>query len=115
MSYEQFVRSKRKPADKISMTNKQKDLVHFGILAVEEAGEVLGLIKKHVIYGKELDLTDVQLELGDLEFALEALRQTLYLDRDTILAMNQAKLNLRYKEGYSDEEALQRHDLTEGV
>jgi len=115
MSYEQFVRQKRKPADKINMSNTQKDLMHFGILAVEEAGEVLGLLKKHVIYGKELDLTDVQLELGDLEFALEALRQVLHLDRSTILAMNEAKLNLRYKQGYSDAEALQRNDLTEAV
>lgn len=114
-NYSDFVKSKRKPASNIQLTDKQKDLLHFGILAAEEAGEALGIIKKHCVYGKPLVRDDLLLELGDLRFALEALCQVLNTSLYEIESLNINKLSIRYKHGYSDQQALDRVDQTEAL
>lgn len=86
-------------------------LAHMAMLLTSEAGELCDAIKKHVIYGKELDLVNVVEELGDIEFALEGIRRVLFITRHTTLEYNITKLSKRYKKGkYSDEAAINRED-----
>ena len=50
-------------------------------------------------------------KLGDLEFYLEGLRQIFDLTREYVLEKNENKLNERYKEKYTDTEAVDRRDV----
>lgn len=74
---------------------------HFPVLhaaagVAGEAGEILDLIKKCVFTGKTLYTDEIIKELGDLEFYLEALRQTLHVSKDEILNQNWKKLSQRH-------------------
>lgn len=94
-----------------SLTASQVDLVHAVLGISGEAGELLDAVKKHAIYGKELDRENVIEELGDLEFYMEQLRQRLDIRREETLEHNMAKLGERYKgHRYSDEQAISRND-----
>ena len=93
-----------------SLTSDKCDLWHMTTGVCTEAGELLDAIKKHVIYGKSLDLNNVIEELGDLEFYLEGIRQALNLDRSDILEDNFNKLSVRYGKTYSDSGAINRAD-----
>ena len=111
--YSAFVESLKKPGEAIiaSLSPKKADLWHMGTLLAGEAGEALDAIKKHVIYGKELDFENVIEELGDVEFALAGIRNALGIDRDLVLATNHFKLSKRYLSGsYSDDQAKNRAD-----
>lgn len=98
------------------MTNEKLALIHAIMGISGESGELLDALKKAVMYNKPLDTANVVEKLGDLEFCLEALRQTLGIDRKDTLAHNIEKLtgaNGRYREGrYSDEAAQSRRDKT---
>lgn len=111
--YAAFVESLKKPGQAIidSLDPKKADLLHMSVLLADECGELVGALKKHCIYGKELDFKNVIEELGDIEFALSGIRTTLGIDRDRVLADNIFKLNKRYSSGsYSDEQAKARAD-----
>lgn len=76
-----------------------------------EAGELVDAIKKHVIYGKPLDLANVREEIGDLRFYLEDLCNVLDLNDQTIIQENINKLAKRYKDlTYSSGAAIERAD-----
>ena len=75
-----------------------------------EAGELLDAVKKHAVYGKEVDRENVVEELGDLEFYMEAIRSELGITREETLIHNMRKLGIRYKDGYSNEAAQERAD-----
>jgi NTP pyrophosphatase (non-canonical NTP hydrolase) len=85
--------------------------LHAAIGITEEAGEVAGVIKKHIIYRKPLDKKKLREELGDLRFYMEALCNLYDLDDQEILQENANKLAARYKElTYSDTAANARAD-----
>ncbi len=111
--YAAFVESLKKPGQAIidSLDPKKADLLHMSVLLADECGELVGALKKHCIYGKELDFANVIEELGDIEFALSGIRTTLGIDRERVLSDNVFKLNKRYSSGsYSDEQAKARAD-----
>jgi NTP pyrophosphatase (non-canonical NTP hydrolase) len=108
-----MVKTLAKPGEDIlpTLTPKRCEMLHMAGCIPEEAGEVFGIVKKHVFYNKPLDREKLVEELGDLEFYLEGLRQVCGLAREEILAANIAKLGKRY-EGfkYSDAAAQARAD-----
>lgn len=89
------------------------DMNHMALGIAGEAGEIVDCIKKHTIYGKPLDLENLKEELGDMEFYLSHLRDMFGFTRKEILEGNLAKLNKRYKGGYSDKAAEERLDKTQ--
>ena len=90
---------------------EQADALHMAVGIAGEAGELLDAIKKWSIYQKPLDLENVIEELGDLEFYMEGLRQSLNLTRIETLMENIAKLQKRYAKGkYTNEQANERAD-----
>lgn len=103
--------SKQGDSIKNELTPKQAHLLHMAVGISGEAGELLDAVKKHAIYQKSLDVTNVVEELGDLEFFMEGLRAALGISRDEVLAKNIYKLSVRYLSGrYSNEQAQQRAD-----
>ena len=96
---------------KEELTPLDAHLMHMVIGISGEAGELLDAVKKSIIYRKELDLENVIEELGDLEFFMEGLRQSLGLTREECLKANMEKLALRYGNyKYTDESAVNRLD-----
>lgn len=106
------VKKNLKPAKELKeqITVKQLNLLHLALGISGEAGEIADAIKKHVMYGKELDYVNVLEELGDLFFYMAGLMQELNLPFRDVLDHNIAKLSLRYPEGYTDAAAINRAD-----
>jgi NTP pyrophosphatase (non-canonical NTP hydrolase) len=69
----------------------------------EEAGEVLGLIRKHLYMQHALDRERVTKELGDLLWCLATVATSVGVTLEEVAAKNVEKLQRRYPAGYSDE------------
>lgn len=105
----QLVKSGEVIANEI--TGDEAHLLHMAVGISGEAGELLGAVKKAVIYRKPLDRKNVVEELGDLEFYMEGLRFKLGITREETLAANIDKLGERYKgHQYSNQQAQDRAD-----
>ena len=74
----------------------------------EEAGEVLGIVRKHVFMHHELDRARLITELGDALWCLTAVAGAVGLSLDDVAAANLAKLRRRYPDGYSDAASAKR-------
>lgn len=67
----------------------------------EEAGEVLALVRKHVLVGKALDRDRLRDELGDVLWCLAATADAAGLSLADVAAANLAKLSARHPQGFS--------------
>jgi len=68
----------------------------------EEAGEILGVVRKHAFQARELNREQLKLELGDALWCLAMTARTAGLTLGEIATANVAKLQARYPAGYSD-------------
>ncbi len=113
--YNKFVASRLKnPHDIVAdITPAGANLLHLAMGIAGESGEIVDAIKKHVIYGKPLDVNNVIEELGDILFYITALCEQVDTDIDMVRELNISKLEKRYSSGsYSNTEAQQRADKT---
>lgn len=76
----------------------------------EEAGEVLGIVKKGVYHGHPMLLAKLKEELGDALWYLAAAATNLGLSLEDIAAANIEKIKRRYPDGYSDDASRSRVD-----
>lgn len=67
----------------------------------EEAGEVLGLVRKHLMRQKPLDRDALLLELGDVLWCLAAVASDHGLELEQVALANVAKLRARHPDGFS--------------
>lgn len=108
--YLDFVLSKEiKDYKEIQLNERSKRILHALLLLSTEANELLDNFKKHTYYKKELDITNIIEEMGDMEFALAFLRDELNVSRQEVLERNMMKLNTRYKKGFTIKEAIERN------
>jgi NTP pyrophosphatase (non-canonical NTP hydrolase) len=75
-----------------------------------EAGEVADLVKKHLYHGHPLDRDKLIKEAGDVAWYLARLATALEMPLGEILHANIEKLMLRYPEGFTVEDSLNRRD-----
>lgn len=68
----------------------------------EEAGEVLGLVRKYTYQSRPLDRDKLQTELGDALWCLTIAAQSAGLTLEQIAMTNIAKLRSRYPQGHGD-------------
>jgi NTP pyrophosphatase (non-canonical NTP hydrolase) len=68
----------------------------------EEAGEILGLVRKHEFQSHSLDRNRLQTELGDALWCLAMTAHSAGLTLEQVAASNVAKLHARYPDGYSN-------------
>lgn len=68
----------------------------------EEAGEILGAVRKHLYQAKPLDREALALELGDALWCLTIAAQSGGIPLVEVAKRNVSKLRTRYPEGYSD-------------
>ena len=89
------------------------DLLHAAIGMSTESGEILDMVKKHIFYGADLDLVNLEEELGDSNFyqslAIHAARmKDYYTSWEQICDKNIEKLRARYGDKFSEDAALNR-------
>lgn len=114
--HSRLVKSLKKSSTEImeEMTPIKADLLHMVLGLAGEVGELVDAVKKAVFYNKCLDVDNTIEELGDIEFYLEGFRQTVYLQRESIIQHNIDKLNKRYSSGsFSNQQAEKRADKGE--
>lgn len=111
--FEEMVRGLVKPGEDIivTLTPEKMNNLHMAVGVCGEAGELLDAVKKQVVYNKQIDRENVIEELGDLEFYMEGLRQSLGITREETIQGNIVKLGKRYNQHkYSDAQAQDRAD-----
>jgi len=89
-------------------TPSMSRLTHAALGLSTEANEFSDQLKKHLIYGKELDKTNLIEELGDLCWFIAMACDELGTNFEKIQKINIKKLKARYGDKYSDEKALTR-------
>ena len=90
-------------------------LLHGALGVSTEAGEVLDFVKKYMFYGREINTSDLKAELGDLLFYVQMVIQYMGSSMEEILAINLAKLNTRYPNGYNHGDAKVRDKEAEKI
>lgn len=91
-------------------------LLHYAVGLVTESAELLDMLKKHIFYGKDIDIANLIEEIGDSNwynaqlFSL-ALEKAFINDSDDVFQINYNKLDARYQGKFSKEKAIER-DLT---
>ena len=68
----------------------------------EEAGEIIGVVRKHAFLSHPLNRDKLQTELGDALWCVAIAAQSAGLSLEQVAATNIAKLRARYPAGYSD-------------
>ena len=81
-----------------ALTHEQKLLDAAAGLA-EEAGEVLGVVRKHLFQRRTLDRAAVAEELGDVLWCVATVASQLGLSLDEVAAANVEKLQRRHPHG----------------
>lgn len=83
-------------------------LLHGVIGACTEVGELQDQVKKHWIYGKTLDRTNILEEIGDICWYLNIALDAYGLSWSDCFERNIAKLSKRYPDKFSSDAALNR-------
>jgi NTP pyrophosphatase (non-canonical NTP hydrolase) len=84
------------------------DLLHAAIGLSTESNELLDVFKKHLFYGKEIDMINVKEELGDICWYIAIILDDRNWTWEEIWTMNIEKLKKRYGENFSKDKALNR-------
>ena len=83
-------------------------LLHATLGMVTESGELADMLKKHLFYGKPLDMVNAKEEVGDamwyVGLALDVFRMTI----QEIMTMNIGKLRIRFPEKFTELAAIGR-------
>ena len=90
--------------------DRERRLMDAAAGLAEEAGEVLGLVRKHVYVGHPVDRERLTRELGDALWCLAALATALEIPLGEVAEGNLAKLRARHPEGFTPEGSLRRAD-----
>lgn len=75
-----------------------------------ETGELAEHVKKGVLHQHGLDVAAVRKEAGDVLWYLAAICTKLDIDLGDVMADNIAKLQVRYPNGFSSADSVQRRD-----
>ena len=75
-----------------------------------EIGEVIDIIKKHIYQGKELDITDVIEEVGDVLWYIANFCNVNNITMDECMESNIKKLRKRFPNGFTIKDANERKD-----
>lgn len=101
------LRTESKPV--LVLDEDQTRLLHAAIGIQTEAGEFSDQLKKHLFYGKELDLVNLQEEMGDLlwymAIACDVLGTSFEVEQERVIK----KLKTRYPDKFTNDLAENRN------
>src|SRR5699024_6123823 len=78
-----------------------------------ESGEVVDELKKVLFHGHDLNIDEIEKELGDVLWYVSAIATTLGIELNMIAHNNVDKLKARYPEGFSEKDSVARKELEE--
>ena len=110
LEYSRFINLKTKSFETKEVDGQDLELLHYAFGIAGEAGELVDAVKKYFFYNQELDIENVEEELGDLLFYIQAMVNVLGLNLLDVIENNKEKLENRYPTGYSDSLAKKRLD-----
>lgn len=90
------------------LDERTTDLLHCVIGINTESGELMDAFKKHIFYGKPLDLVNVGEELADIMWYVSNMCRLSGLDFEKLLENNINKLRVRFPDKFSQDNALNR-------
>jgi hypothetical protein len=83
-------------------------LIHAAMGMATEAAELIDMLKKHIYYGKKLDMVNAVEEVGDqmwyIGLAIDIMKTTM----NDIMTKNINKLQIRYPEKFTSYNAINR-------
>lgn len=90
--------TERKFPDGLTLNQSSAETLHAVMGLVTESGELMDAVKKHIIYGAELDMVNIKEELGDLFWYVAMLIRELGGEEmySEIQTTNIAKLEKRF-------------------
>jgi NTP pyrophosphatase (non-canonical NTP hydrolase) len=80
-------------------------LLHAQLGLSSEVGELAGAIKKWLYYGRDIDLTNVKEELGDLMWYIALACNATGISLADVMESNIRKLQARYPDKFTEEAA----------
>ena len=83
--------------------------IHMLMGMVTEVGELTDQFKKNLAYGKDIDWVNVKEEIGDLMWYISEFSNQHNFDLEEILGTNIAKLQKRFPEKFTTEDAINRN------
>lgn len=83
-------------------------LLHVGMGMVTEAGEIMDQLKKHIVYGRPLDVVNIKEELGDELWYVMLGCIAMEIDFIELLVKNMDKLRVRYPDKFDFERQINR-------
>lgn len=84
-------------------------LLHGAMGLCTESGEFMDMMKKHIYYGKPLDLANAGEEIGDTQWYCGLIIDVLRTTLDEVLTVNIAKLQARFPEKFTEYHAENRN------
>lgn len=84
-------------------------LTHYVLGVGTEAGELEDAVKKYIAYGRPCDAVNVAEECGDLLWYIARTLKLLSFTFEDVMAMNINKLQKRFPEKFTEENALNRN------
>ena len=81
--------------------NDNQRLLDAAAGLAEEAGEVLGHVRKHVMQQRPLDRDAVVKELGDVLWCVAIVASSLGVSLSEVASVNEEKLRARHPAGFS--------------
>lgn len=93
----------------LSKEDKTIDIFHCIVGMQTELGELADAYKKHIFYGKELDITNVSEEIFDLLWYAVNLARIENIDLVKGMQNNIAKLKVRFPDKFTEQNAIDRN------
>jgi NTP pyrophosphatase (non-canonical NTP hydrolase) len=88
-------------------------LLHAAMGLCTESGEFMDMLKKHIFYGRKLDLVNAKEEIGDSMWYVAIAIDVLKTSLDEVMTVNIDKLKERYPEKFTEFHAENRNLETE--
>lgn len=106
-------RTEKKFPEGLALSQENAELLHHAMGMCTEAGEFLDQMKKVLIYGKEVDKTNLKEELGDMLWYIAGAVRLLDTSIEIEMVRNIEKLRARFPSKFDAERALVRDLDTE--
>jgi len=84
-------------------------VVHGAMGLCTESAEFLDTVKKHIFYGKFIDIVNIEEELGDLMWYMAIIMDAMHINPNSVMESNIAKLKKRYGDKFSEWSAINRN------
>jgi NTP pyrophosphatase (non-canonical NTP hydrolase) len=91
------------------MVVKTIRILHAAMGLCTESGELMDAVKKHLLYGKDIDYINLQEEAGDMFWYAALLADAVGFTFEDTFDKNIAKLRARYPNKFTEHDALNRN------